>query len=154
VRAKGHVKGPVKTSDIPEFMHNDLRNFRFAAIGESLRPLLDKDEFTVHSLGEIKIKDRPAIGVRVVRKDRSEMGLYFDKQSHLLVRTERRGIHPRNGNEQTIATVLESHKKFGELIYPTKIRVVRDNEVDQELEVTNVEFVESYPENFFTRPKS
>src|SRR5262245_2214954 len=52
----------------------------------TLLPLKGK-EFKLSPLGEVKVGDRPAVGVRVSRQGRRDVSLYFDQKSHLLVKT-------------------------------------------------------------------
>src|SRR5439155_19322140 len=53
----------------------------------SLHPLLERNEFTLAALGESKVQDRIAVGVRVTAKSRPEIKLYFDRESGLLVKS-------------------------------------------------------------------
>ncbi len=50
---------------------------------------LTKGAYDLAPLAEIKVDDRPAVGVRVRSKGRPESQLYFDKDSRLLVRITR-----------------------------------------------------------------
>jgi hypothetical protein len=54
----------------------------------TLAPLKDAKRFTLATLGEIKVEDKPALGVKVSRQGPRDVDLYFDKRSGLLVRTE------------------------------------------------------------------
>jgi hypothetical protein len=58
----------------------------------SLVPLLKDKGFELSPLGEVKVKGQPAVGVRVVHKDRPDISLFFDKTTGLLIKNERRGI--------------------------------------------------------------
>ena len=53
----------------------------------SVLPLKAK-AFTLTPLEPIKVDDRPALGIKVTRKDYPEVTLYFDKETHLPVRVE------------------------------------------------------------------
>src|SRR5262249_16677376 len=65
----------------------------------SLAPLLRDKEFTLGSLGELKIKDKPTLGVKAVAKGQPDIKLYFDKASGLLVKTEYRAKTPGQDRE-------------------------------------------------------
>jgi hypothetical protein len=53
----------------------------------SLLPLLRDPKFTLKSLPEVTVSGRPAIGVEASYPDRPDVELYFDKETHLLVKT-------------------------------------------------------------------
>jgi hypothetical protein len=53
-----------------------------------LLPLLEDKGYQLAVLDEIKVNDRPAVGVRVTGRGRKELRLYFDKEAGLLVRAE------------------------------------------------------------------
>jgi hypothetical protein len=50
---------------------------------------LKKDSFTLKPLLEKKVNDKPAVGISVSAKGRPDVRMYFDKNSHLLVKIER-----------------------------------------------------------------
>jgi len=51
-----------------------------------LAPLKDK-AYTLAPIGEVKVEDRPALGLRVSRKGNRDINLYFDKKTYLRVKT-------------------------------------------------------------------
>lgn len=55
----------------------------------TLAPLL-KDGFDLTPLPEVKVNDRPAVGVKVVARGRPDAALYFDKEDGKLVKIARR----------------------------------------------------------------
>src|SRR5438067_511056 len=85
-------KGWKKEESTKEMTADELKEAR-DGVHESwvatLVPLKDK-AYTLTALGEIKVDDRPAVGVRVSAKDRRDVNLYFDKDTNLLVKSEMR----------------------------------------------------------------
>jgi hypothetical protein len=65
----------------------------------TLLPLLGP-EYKLAGRGEVKVQDRPAYGVIVSRADRRDVQLFFDKETHLLVKTEQR-VKDESGKEMT-----------------------------------------------------
>src|SRR5262249_9045696 len=53
-----------------------------------LTPLLNDKEFKLSMLKEVKVGDRALVGVKVASKDQKDIGLYFDKETGLLVRLD------------------------------------------------------------------
>lgn len=58
-----------------------------------ITPLLDK-KYKLTLIGEANVDGRPATGIRVSRQGFRHLKLYFDKQTHLLVKMERKGLDP------------------------------------------------------------
>jgi hypothetical protein len=53
---------------------------------------LKKNDYLLKVLPEKKVGDKPAVGVGAAAKGRPDVKLYFDKESHLLVKVEREAI--------------------------------------------------------------
>src|SRR5262249_40604225 len=68
----------------------------------SLTPLSDKT-FSFAPLGEVKVDDKAAIGVRVSREGKRDVNLYFDKVSGLLVKSEHQVKDVKGGGNQEMA---------------------------------------------------
>ena len=56
-------------------------------MAQSEGPLVEKRGFTIKLAGEANVDDRPAVGVRVPRKDRQDVTLCLDQKSGLLVKS-------------------------------------------------------------------
>src|SRR5262249_46610224 len=52
-----------------------------------LTALLSDKAYRLEALDEIKVGDKPAVGVKVSAKGQRDLKMYFDKESGLLVRT-------------------------------------------------------------------
>src|SRR5437016_4035413 len=68
---------------------------------EMLAPLLKEKAYTLSTLDEIKVDGKPAVGVKVSAKGHRDIELYFDKESHLPVKTVRFSIDPETRKEAT-----------------------------------------------------
>src|SRR5262249_47568297 len=88
----------------------EMKNSAYANWVESLLPLTKEKEFTLSPLAEIKVKDKPAVGLKVQAKDRPDIKMYFDKESGLLVRTERDG-RDEMGNMVRLESTYSDFKK-------------------------------------------
>lgn len=53
----------------------------------TLAPLLDKDS-TLAALPDVKVDDRACVGLRLSRRDRPDIDLYFDAETSLLARID------------------------------------------------------------------
>ena len=92
----------------------------------SLVPLEDK-AYTLSALGETKVEDKPAVGVRVSKKGRRDINLYFDKQSGLILKCEHMIKDIKAGaKEMTQETYFSEYKDFAGTKMATKVVVKRD----------------------------
>ncbi len=104
-------------------------------------------------LGEIKIEDRPAAGVRVECKDRPAINLYFDKATSLLVKVERRGAYGLSGEEVNEERYFKDYKEMNGVKIATQIVANHDGRQCLEMEVTEYEVRgEGFGETFFAKP--
>jgi hypothetical protein len=118
----------------------------------ALAPLKDK-AFRLTVLGEIKVDDRPALGLRVSRKDRADVKLYFDKENALLVKTERKRKDVENNKEVNEEVFYRSYKDVQGVQQPMKFEVKWDGQAYGEFEITDIKFPEKLEDNLFTKPR-
>jgi hypothetical protein len=83
---KGWKKEMDKVSALAGDELDELRGSAYRERVTSLLPLLNDSAFTLAPLGEARADDRPAAGVKVSAKGRPDVGLYFDKETGLLVK--------------------------------------------------------------------
>jgi hypothetical protein len=102
-------------------------------------PLLSED-CKLSSLGEAKVSDRAAVGVRVSRKGFRDVSLYFDKENGLLVKLERRAKDPMMGGaEYTSEVAYGDYKKVDGVQVAFKRTVKRDGKRIDEVEIISAE---------------
>ncbi|MCI0637579.1 MAG: hypothetical protein L0Y72_32330 [Gemmataceae bacterium] len=117
----------------------------------SLVPLLKDKNFKLSPLGETKVKDRAAVGVRVEHKGHKDVNLFFDKLTGLLAKTERSGLN-LNQKEVTRDTYYSAYKAIDGVQQALKILVHYDGQRFMEFEITEMTFPESIPDAEFTKP--
>lgn len=77
--------GPAR--ELGKELGDELRNELYIWWLATLTPLKG-DGFELSSVPEIKVNDAMAEGFKVIRKDRPEVRLYFDRQTNLLLKIE------------------------------------------------------------------
>jgi hypothetical protein len=118
----------------------------------TLLPLKDK-AFTLTALGEVKVTDRPGLGVKVTRKDYPEVKLYFDKTSNLLIKSEFKTKMPEEQYREAKAeTYFSDYKDFGGAKVATKVVMKRDGKLYVEAEVTEYKAAGKLEDKVFDRP--
>jgi len=116
--------------------------------------ILAKDKELKFSLiGEVKVKDKPAVGLKVSKKGAKEINVYFDKKSGLIVKTESRRRDETSGEEVTEERIITEYQDAAGRKVARKIEILRDGKVFMEAEVTEVKVVEKVDDNEFTKPQ-
>jgi hypothetical protein len=110
-------------------------------------------EYKLSLLGEVQVDKRPAVGIRIERKDRRDINLFFDKESGLVVKSERRVKDPMAGEQEfTEVSYLRDYRKVGSALIPFKTEVKRDGK--PYLDGQTVEFTASdkLDDGLFVKP--
>jgi hypothetical protein len=116
-----------------------------------LFPLLGKD-YTLGTFGEEKVNGKPAIGITVAKKGQNDMTLFFDKETHLLVRTDSRGKSPMGGAEVNESRIIEEYGKTKDGIpVPKKMLVKHDGKDFMKAELSDVQYLEKLPDADFKK---
>jgi hypothetical protein len=116
---------------------------------ETLAPL-QKPGFDLTPLPEIKIADRPAIGVKVSSKGHADAKLYFDNQTHLLMKIERSAQEA--GLKLNKEYLFGDYKDFDGVKLPTRqVELLEGKEV-MELTSASYKFPSKPDETVFAKP--
>jgi hypothetical protein len=118
---------------------------------ESLVPVRKDKAFSLSPLGEIKVDDRPAVGIKVTSKGRPDVDLYFDKESGLLVKSAYRGLDEFE-KEVVTECFFRDYKETVGLKRPTKFHFLRDGVKTSEHEVVETTFEEKLEDSEFAKP--
>lgn len=140
--------------DVKELDKDELAEGRaqaYAGWVATLAPLTDK-AFTLATVGEIKVDDKPALGVKVTRKGRRDVDLYFDKETGLLVKSETRVKDEGSGQEVSEETVMSDYKEVQGTKHAMKFVVKRDGKLFMDGEATEVELAEKLDASVFAKP--
>jgi hypothetical protein len=118
----------------------------------TLVPLKDK-KFKLATVGETKINERPAVGVRVSADGHRDVNLYFDKESSLLIKREHRAIATEQGGKEVNAETLYSdYKEVAGTKVPHKFLMTRDGEKYVEGENSDLQPVGKLDDSVFGKP--
>ncbi len=115
---------------------------------------LDAKEYTFSAVGEAKVKDVDAVGVRVSKKGMRDVTLWIDKKTHQLVKTEFRGKEPPyfQGAEINMERYASGYKKVAGLLMPARIEMHYDGKKAIDLEVVEIRTHERLDETLFAKP--
>jgi hypothetical protein len=149
---KGWIKLGDSTNELDRDMLTEAKEQMNSATITHLACLNDKD-YKLSPLGEVKVGDRPAIGIRVEHKGYRYVNLFFDKEKGLLLKMETRGKDPmRGGEEFTSTNEYGDYKKVEDMMIPHKITIQRDGNPYVEAIVTEVKISEKLDDSVFDKP--
>ena len=107
---------------------------------------------TLTPLGEAKVNDKPAVGIRVSTKGYRDVSLYFDKETGLFAKMERRVVDPMSGQELTEERVILEHKTNDGIPTPKRVAVFRDGKKFMDAEVLEIKHLDKLDDSIFTKP--
>ncbi|HEY7330507.1 MAG TPA: hypothetical protein VH592_22900 [Gemmataceae bacterium] len=114
---------------------------------------LKHKEYKLSPLGEVKVGDRPAIGVRVEHKGYRDVSLFFDKEKDLLLKMETRGKDVMQGGQEfTSTTFYDDYKKVEGMMVAHRVTIERDGKPYVDSEVTEVTLSEKLDDSVFEKP--
>jgi hypothetical protein len=147
---QGWLKHNDRTEDPPPGVLPFIQNLFYALRMPQMLPALKDKSFQLSPLGEVKVGDRPALGVLVVHKDRKDVRLLFDKETALPVKSEI-GVTDPQGKEVTIEYWYSDYKELGGLKHPGKITIKGDGK-EFAIEVSEVKALDKLEDSFFAKP--
>jgi hypothetical protein len=118
----------------------------------SLLPLKDS-AYKLAPLGESKVADRPAYGVKVSHAGNKDISLFFDKETGLLVKVQHRVKDQQSGQEMDQEAFLSKYEDVNGIMHAKKIKVVRDGKDHVELEFTDIQDKEKLDDSVFNKPE-
>ncbi len=117
-----------------------------------LAVLTDKS-YELSALGDVKVGDRMAVGVRIEHKGHRDVSLFFDKENGLLLKSETRGKDTMNEDKEfTSETVFSDYKKVEGVMVAHKIDIKRDGKQYVVSEVSEVKLSEKLDDSVFAKP--
>jgi hypothetical protein len=116
-----------------------------------LVPLLRDRTFDLALLPPAKINDRPAVGVKVVSRDRREFYFFFDKETNLLVKTEHM-LGNGSGKKVREERYFGNFMDVDGCMRAFRIVAYRDGRKLLEAELTEVKRLDRLDDSEFTRP--
>ena len=86
-----------------------------SAMGSTLAPLMKEKGYKLAHLGESKIKEKTALGIKVSYEGQPDMNLYFDKHSGLLIKTRQQFFDSDENREVVHELYYSEFKAFDPL---------------------------------------
>jgi hypothetical protein len=99
-----------------------------------------------------KVGGREAVGVRVSGEDANAV-LFFDRSSHLLLKSKKRMPNPVSRKEVEGELLYGDYKEVSGVQYPHRITASAEGEKILEVEITKVEFLKKVEDRLFDWPE-
>jgi len=108
---------------------------------------------TLSALGEVKVNDKAAIGIRASSKGHRDINLYFDKKTHMLVKTETRMVDFQTKQEVSQEKYYSDYKEVDGIQQPRKLIIHQDGKRHITLDITSVTYVDRHEDSVFAEPQ-
>src|SRR5262249_6261261 len=148
-------KGWNKIGDmLMDMTEEQLKEAQEGAYGNwltNLVPLKDKAH-ALSSLGEVKVNDRPALGIRVSSKGHRDVNLYFDKENSLLLKSEMRVKDEMTGMEVNQESYFSDYQEVDGFKEAKKFVIKKDGKPFLEAEVEEIRRQEKLDDSVFAKP--
>src|SRR5262249_15940949 len=148
---KGWIQSDGPTQDLPKEAVTETKEQKYAEDLDRLGFLKDKG-IELSMLDEIKVDEKPAVGVLVRSKGHRELKVYFDKASGLLVKRDQRVLDPLSSKEVRQEVIFSDYQEKDGLKHYKKIVAFRDGKKVIDARVTEVEFFDKLDGKVFAKP--
>jgi hypothetical protein len=136
--------------EVPKDRLADLREEGYVLWLTTLISLKRETGFDLTVLPDARVNDRPAAGIKVARRGHVDVKLYFDKDSGLLVKIERRAREA--GLEIDKEYLYSEHKMFEGVSLPTKYLELTGGKKFVEVSEISYKFPPAIDESKFDKP--
>jgi hypothetical protein len=137
------------TDEIKKALEDGRYMMKTARLGS-----LAKDKnVELSSLGEVKVNDKPAVGLLVKSKGHKDISLFFDKETGRLAKVEHRTVEAQSGKEITEERIILEYGKDDKsgIPVPKRILVKHDGDKFMEAEVLEAKFLEKLDDSEFKK---
>lgn len=148
-------KGWVSTQgQVMELEGDDLAEMQDQVFGDyldSLVPLIRDPEIKLEAIADEKVDGKTALGIKVTAKGHKDVKMYFDKESGMLVKSQKRARDP--GMQQVDAEAFyQDYKDVSGVKQAMKVLVKHDGKKFLTAEMTEIKLLEKLDDSIFTKP--
>ncbi len=105
-------------------------------------------------LGEVQVNGKPAVGIKVEKEGKKDIDFYFDKDTGLIAKTQRRARDFQSGQEVLEERIITEYQKYkGGRKIAKKVEVKRDGKKFLEAEVIEANIVDHVDDSEFAKPE-
>ncbi|MCI0737865.1 MAG: hypothetical protein L0Y72_02390 [Gemmataceae bacterium] len=149
---KAWIKAADMLMELDEKGVEGMKDSMHAENISSLKFVKDK-KYKMALIGEAKVKDAPAVGVRVSHDGKKDVSLYFDKKSNMLVKMDSRALDAQSGQEVAEERFFSEYKDVDGPKMPGRMVVHRDGQPYLDFHITEARIVERFDDSMFAKPE-
>lgn len=148
--SRGWVSDRGRISEAGPQMLGDYQDLVHVQRISALTPLLQDTSYRLTSLDSTRVQGKPVVGVKVARKGRRDVKLFFDKESGLLVKREYQ--FREMGNESLREEFLSGHQAIEGVQRPHKFLIQHDGKKYAEAELVEWKPLSKVDDREFGKP--
>ena len=145
------IEAAGKAVDITDDIKKALKDAQHMMTVGRMVPLLKDKSYELSIFGEVKVEDKPAIGILVASKGKKDITLFFDKKTNLLAKIEHRTVEAGTGNEIGEERIILEYKIKDGIPFPKKVLVKHDGKTFLEAEMVESTMLEAIDEAEFKK---
>jgi hypothetical protein len=150
---KGWMRANGETMALEGDRLDEAKEEVYASYVATLTPL-KSNSFTLTSLGNSKVDGHEVVGVKVASKGHRDISIFFDKETGLPVKTERKVKDVMAGGDELMQeTLMSDYKEIQETKHPMKVIIKRDGKKYIEQENSDMKLAEKLDDKLFSEPK-
>lgn len=149
---KGYMSAMGNTQDLEGDQLAEMQNEFYEGRVASLLPLLSDSGFKLASLGESKVGDKAAVGVKVSHDGHQDVSLFFDKDSGLLLKSARKAKDTMNMQDVEQETLFGDYQDFDGIKRYKKRTVKRDGKDYNDMQIVEYKPLDKVDEHIFDKP--
>ena len=111
-----------------------------------------KEPYELNSLGDVKVKGKTALGIRISKKGQKDISMFFDKETHLVLKTEMRTLDGMSGQEVTQEKFIIGYQDRNGMKVPKRVEVQKDGKVFMDVEILETRALEKLDDAVFAKP--
>jgi outer membrane lipoprotein-sorting protein len=111
-----------------------------------------KPPYELSAIGDVKVKGKDAIGIRISKKGQKDLSVFLDKKNYLVVKTEMRTIDSTTGAEITQEKFIVGYQDKGGLKIAKRVEVQKDGKAFMDVEIIDAQAVEKFDDSTFAKP--
>jgi hypothetical protein len=136
--------------DVTDEIRNELLQASYML--QLSQGLLAKDKsLKLSLLGEAKVNDKPAVGVKVEKEGKKPIDFYFDKETGLIAKTQRQ-VKDMSGQDVTEERIVKEYQDVNGRKMAKKVEVKRGGNPFMEVEVVETKLVDKVDDSEFVEP--
>jgi hypothetical protein len=143
--------GEVKEMDA-EALKRSRQAYYHKQLAQTLVPLLRDRTFRLKLLGETKVGDRAALGLRVSSAGQPDVTLYFDKMTALVVKSELTDVNEITGKGEAVEMLFSKHRAFDGIMMPGRTETRKDGKTIRQIELLDFEPNAKVKPELFKKP--